>query len=163
MIKLHTTKGIISIELDHEKAPETAANFLQYAQDGFYEGTLFHRVIPGFMVQGGGLLPDMTQKRPRSPVKNEAANGLKNIVGSVAMARTSAPHSATSQFFINVKDNDFLDYPGQDGWGYCVFGRVMEGMEVVNAIVTAPTTSRKDHQNVPVEDVLIEKVEVSEE
>ena len=160
MIKLHTTKGIISIELDQEKAPETAANFLQYAQDGFYKGTLFHRVIPGFMIQGGGLQPDMSQQRPRPPVKNEAANGLKNTVGSVAMARTSAPHSATSQFFINVKENDFLDYPGRDGWGYCVFGKVIDGMEVVTVIVNVPTTSKKEHQNVPVEDILIEKVEV---
>jgi peptidyl-prolyl cis-trans isomerase B (cyclophilin B) len=163
MIKLHTTRGIISIELDREKAPETVANFVQYAKDGFYEGTLFHRVIPGFMIQGGGLQPDMSQKRTRPPVKNEAANGLKNTIGSIAMARTSAPHSATSQFFINVKENDFLDYPGRDGWGYAVFGKVIEGMEVVNAIVNVATTSRKGHQNVPVEDILIEKVEVIEE
>lgn len=160
MIRLHTTKGVIDIELDHAKAPESAANFLQYARDGFYEGTLFHRVIPGFMIQGGGMAPDMASKATRKPIKNEAANGLKNTVGSVAMARTSAPHSATSQFFINVNDNDFLNYPGQDGWGYAVFGKVTAGMDVVNAIVGAPTTSKKGHQNVPVDDILIEKVEV---
>ena len=145
MIRLHTTKGVIDIELDHARAPETAANFLQYAKEGFYEGTLFHRVIPGFMIQGGGLLPNMTPKKTRSPIKNEASSGLKNTVGSVAMARTSAPHSATSQFFINVNNNDFLDYPGRDGWGYCVFGKVAAGMDVVNAIVAVPTTSRKGH------------------
>ena len=157
---MHTTKGVIDIELDHTKAPETAANFLQYAKDGFYEGTLFHRVIPGFMIQGGGLLPNMTPKSTRPPIKNEASSGLKNTVGSVAMARTSAPHSATSQFFINVNNNDFLDYPGRDGWGYCVFGKVVAGMDVVNAIVAVPTTSKKGHENVPVDDILIEKVEV---
>jgi len=160
MINLHTSHGVISIELDHARAPATAANFLQYAREGFFEGTLFHRVIPDFMIQGGGLLPGMTQKRPRSPIQNEAANGLKNVTGSVAMARTSDPHSATSQFFINVKDNDFLDYPGRDGWGYCVFGKVVAGMDVVNAIVRAPTASKRSHQDVPVKDVIIEKVEV---
>jgi peptidyl-prolyl cis-trans isomerase B (cyclophilin B) len=160
MIKLHTTKGVISIELDHAKAPETAANFLRYAREGFYEGTVFHRVIPNFMIQGGGLLPDMTQKKNQAPIQNEAKNGLKNVIGSLAMARTSAPHSATSQFFINVNDNSFLDYPGQDGWGYCVFGQVTDGMEVVNAIVGVPTTSKKGHQDVPTDDILIEKVEV---
>jgi peptidyl-prolyl cis-trans isomerase B (cyclophilin B) len=160
MIRLHTTKGVIGIELDLVKAPETAANFLQYVQEGFYEGTLFHRVIPGFMIQGGGLLPGMTPKRTRPPIKNEASSGLKNVVGSVAMARTSAPHSATSQFFINVNNNDFLNYPGRDGWGYCVFGQVVEGMEVINAIAAAPTTSRQGHENVPVDDIMIEKAEV---
>ncbi len=160
MIRLHTTKGVIDIELDHANAPETAANFLQYAKDGFYEGTLFHRVIPNFMVQGGGLLPGMTEKATRPPIKNEASSGLKNTVGSVAMARKSAPHSATSQFFINVNNNDFLDYPGRDGWGYCVFAKVVAGMDVVNAIVAVPTTAKKGHENVPVDDILIEKVEV---
>ena len=160
MIRLHTTKGIIEIELDHAKAPETAANFLQYAKEGFYEGTLLHRVIPGFMIQGGGLLPNMTPKNTRPSINNEAAAGLKNTVGSVAMARTAAPHSATSQFFINVNNNDFLDYPGRDGWGYCVFGKVAAGMDVVNAIVAVPTTSRKGHENVPMDDIVIEKVEV---
>lgn len=160
MINLHTQHGVISIELDHASAPVTAANFLEYAREGFFEGTLFHRVIPGFMIQGGGLLPGMAQKRPHAPIQNEAANGLKNVTGSVAMARTSDPHSATSQFFINVNNNAFLDYPGQDGWGYCVFGKVVAGMDVVNAIVRMPTTSKRGHQDVPVEDVLIEKVEV---
>jgi peptidyl-prolyl cis-trans isomerase B (cyclophilin B) len=163
MIKFHTTKGLIGIELDHEKSPVTTANFLQYAKEGFYEGTLFHRVIPDFMIQGGGLESGMTPKGTRDGIQNEAANGLKNTAASVAMARTSEPHSATSQFFINVKDNDFLDYPGRDGWGYCVFGKVVEGMDVVNAIVNLPTTSKRGHQNVPIEDVVIEKVEVIEE
>jgi len=160
MIRFHTQHGTIDIELDHDKAPESAANFLQYAQDGFFNGTLFHRVIPGFMVQGGGLEPGMKPKKNRPAIKNEAANGLKNTVGTLSMARTGDPHSATSQFFINVNDNDFLDYPGQDGWGYAVFGKVVEGMDVVNHIVGVPTTSKQGHQNVPVEDVLIEKTEV---
>ncbi len=162
MIQLHTNHGVIGIELDHENAPESAANFLRYAKEGFYEGTLFHRVIPNFMVQGGGIEPGMVNKKTRVPIKNEAANGLKNVVGSLAMARTGAPHSATSQFFINVNDNAFLDYPGQDGWGYCVFGKVVDGMDVVNAIVAAPTTSKGSHENVPADDVIIEKVEVVE-
>lgn len=163
MINLHTNHGIISIELDHENTPKTAANFVQYAKDGFYQGTLFHRVIPGFMIQGGGLNPGMIPKRTRAPIENEAANGLKNTTGSLAMARTSEPHSATSQFFINVKDNDFLDYPSRDGWGYCVFGKVVGGMEVVDAIVNLPTTAKSGHRDVPVEDVIIEQVEVIEE
>jgi peptidyl-prolyl cis-trans isomerase B (cyclophilin B) len=165
MIKLHTNQGVISIELNHEKAPKTAANFLQYAREGFYEGTLFHRVIPNFMIQGGGLLPDMSQKRPRAPIDNEANNGLANDVGSVAMARTSDPHSASSQFFINVANNTFLNHtaPSPQGWGYCVFGRVTDGMDVVNAIVGLSTTSRRGHQDVPVDDVIIEQVEVTEE
>lgn len=163
MINLHTNHGVIAVELDHEKAPKTAANFIQYAKDGFYDGTLFHRVIPGFMIQGGGLLPGMIAKRTRAPIENEAANGLKNAAGTLAMARTSDPHSATSQFFINVKDNDFLDYPGRDGWGYCVFGKVVKGMDVVNAIVTVATTSKAGHRDVPAEDVVISKVEVIRE
>ena len=162
MIELHTNHGVITIELDHENAPETAANVLQYAKEGFYEGTLFHRVIPNFMIQGGGLESGMKNKKTRAAIKNEAANGLKNVVGSVAMARTAAPHSATSQFFININDNAFLDYPGQDGWGYCVFGRVTDGMDVVNAIVATPTTAKSGHENVPVDDVIIEKVKVVE-
>jgi peptidyl-prolyl cis-trans isomerase B (cyclophilin B) len=162
MIELHTNHGVITIELDHENAPETAANVLRYAKEGFYEGTLFHRVIPNFMIQGGGLEPGMKNKKTRAAIKNEAANGLKNVVGSVAMARTAAPHSATAQFFINVNDNAFLDHPGQDGWGYCVFGMVTDGMDVVNAIVAAPTTSKSGHENVPVDDVIIEKVKVVE-
>jgi peptidyl-prolyl cis-trans isomerase B (cyclophilin B) len=162
MIKLHTKLGVITLELDHPRAPVTAANFLQYARDGFYEGTLFHRVIPNFMIQGGGLNPDMNQKPARTTIRNEADNGLKNRTGTVAMARTAEPHSATSQFFINLKDNDFLDYrsPTNQGWGYCVFGRVVDGMDVVNAIAKVATTSRRGHQDVPVEDVAIEKAEV---
>ncbi len=162
MVNLHTRFGIISIELDHARAPATAANFLQYARDGFYEGTLFHRVIPTFMVQGGGLEADMNQTPTRPPIRNEAENGLKNQVGTVAMARTSDPHSATAQFFINVKDNDFLDHrsPTSQGWGYCVFGRVVAGTDVVDAITAAPTANRRGHQNVPVEDITITKVEV---
>jgi peptidyl-prolyl cis-trans isomerase B (cyclophilin B) len=162
MIKLHTTLGVITLELDHARAPATAANFLQYARDGFYEGTLFHRVIPNFMIQGGGLTPDMNQKSARPPIRNEADNGLKNRIGTMAMARTSDPHSASSQFFINLKDNDFLDYRSStsQGWGYCVFGRVADGMDVVDAIAQMATTSRRGHQDVPVENVLIEKTEV---
>ncbi|MDS4021618.1 MAG: peptidylprolyl isomerase [Candidatus Competibacter sp.] len=165
MINLHTPLGVISIELDHAGAPATTANFLQYARDGFYEGTLFHRVIPNFMIQGGGLETGMTQKPTRPPIRNEADNGLKNEVGTIAMARTSDPHSATSQFFINVKDNDFLDHRGPtgQGWGYCVFGRVVEGMDVVQTIARVPTTSRRGHQDVPVDDVAITKVEIVDE
>lgn len=165
MIDLHTSLGVIGIELDHERAPKTAANFLQYARDGFYDGTLFHRVIPNFMIQGGGLEPDMNQKPTRDQIRNEAENGLKNVVGSIAMARTSDPHSASSQFFINLKDNDFLDHraPTSQGWGYCVFGRVATGMDVVEAIARVATTSKRGHQDVPVEDVTIVKTEVSGE
>lgn len=165
MIKLHTTHGVISIELDHDKAPKTAANFLQYAREGFYEGTLFHRVIPNFMIQGGGLQPGMNPKSTRPPIENEANNNLSNSVGTVAMARTPDPHSATAQFFVNVADNAFLNHtaPTPQGWGYCVFGKVVEGMDVVNAIVNVPTTSKGSHQDVPVDDVLIERVEVIEE
>ncbi|HRX70068.1 MAG: peptidyl-prolyl cis-trans isomerase [Gammaproteobacteria bacterium] len=165
MVNLHTSLGVIGIELNHEHAPATAANFLQYARDGFYDGTLFHRVIPGFMIQGGGMESDMNQKPTRSPIQNEANNGLKNVVGSIAMARTSDPHSASSQFFINLKDNDFLDHraPNSQGWGYCVFGQVVAGMDVVEAIAQVATTSRRGHQDVPVENVVIVKTEVSGE
>ncbi|HCK82065.1 MAG TPA: peptidylprolyl isomerase [Candidatus Competibacter sp.] len=165
MIKLHTTLGTIGLELDTANAPATSANFLQYARDGFYDGTLFHRVIPNFMIQGGGLEPGMTEKSTRAPIRNEADNGLKNQVGTIAMARTSDPHSATAQFFINVKNNDFLDHrsPTNQGWGYCVFGRVVEGMDVVNAIAKVPTTSRRGHQDVPVDDVAITQVEIGGE
>lgn len=165
MIHLHTNLGVIVLELDHARAPATVANFLQYAKDGFYNGTLFHRVIPNFMIQGGGLEPGMNPKKTSGPVRNEADNGLKNQLGSVAMARTNEPHSATSQFFINLKDNDFLDHraPNSQSWGYCVFGRVVEGMEVVNAISGVATTSRRGHQDVPSEDVIIEKVEIVDE
>ncbi len=160
MIKLTTNHGDILIELDAEKAPATCANFEQYVRDGHYDGTLFHRVIKGFMIQGGGMNPDFSQKPTRAAIENEAKNGLKNQTGTLAMARTNAPHSATSQFFINVANNDFLDYPGQDGWGYCVFGRVVEGMETVEAIRGVKTGNRAGHQDVPVDDVLIEKAEI---
>lgn len=165
MVKLHTSLGIITLELDFASAPDTVANFLQYVRDGFYEGTLFHRVIPNFMIQGGGLTPEMTQKPTRDPIRNEANNGLKNQIGTIAMARTADPHSATAQFFINVKNNDFLDHRNttNQGWGYCVFGRVTDGMDVVNAIAKVPTTNRRGHQDVPVDNVLITKTEFIEE
>jgi peptidyl-prolyl cis-trans isomerase B (cyclophilin B) len=162
MIKLTTNHGDILVELDTEKAPETCANFEQYVREGHYDGTLFHRVIDGFMIQGGGMTPDFTPKPTRSPIENEADNGLKNVSGTLAMARTMDPHSATSQFFINVSDNGFLDYPGQDGWGYCVFGRVVEGMDVVNAIKGVQTGSRHGHQDVPVQDVILEQAIIVE-
>jgi peptidyl-prolyl cis-trans isomerase B (cyclophilin B) len=162
MIKLSTNHGDILIELDPEKAPETCENFARYVRDGHFDGTLFHRVINGFMIQGGGMSPDFSEKATRAPIRNEAKNGLKNRKGTIAMARTMEPHSASSQFFINVADNDFLDYPGQDGWGYCVFGRVTEGMDVVDSIKGVRTGSKRGHQDVPVEDVVIEKAEVVE-
>lgn len=162
MIKLITNHGDILIELDAEKAPITCENFERYAREGHFDGTLFHRVINGFMIQGGGMNPDFSQKPTREPIQNEAKNGLKNLTGTLAMARTTEPHSASSQFFINVSDNDFLDCPGQDGWGYCVFGRVNEGMDVVNAIKAVKTRSKAGHQDVPVEDVIIEKAEIVE-
>ncbi|HEC16272.1 MAG TPA: peptidyl-prolyl cis-trans isomerase [Sedimenticola sp.] len=160
MITLKTNMGDIVIELDEEKAPKTCANFKQYAQDGFFDGTIFHRVIDNFMIQGGGFEPGMNQKPTRAPIENEAKNGLSNEAGTIAMARTGDPHSATAQFFINVAHNKFLDYPGQDGWGYCVFGRVTEGMDVVNEMKGVETTSRMGHQDVPVDDIVIEKAEV---
>jgi peptidyl-prolyl cis-trans isomerase B (cyclophilin B) len=160
MIKLTTNHGDILIELDAEKAPKTCANFEQYVRDGHYDGTVFHRVINGFMIQGGGMNSDFDQKPTRAPIENEAKNGLRNVTGTVAMARTNQPHSATSQFFINVADNGFLDYPGQDGWGYCVFGRVVEGMETVEAIKNLRTGNRGGHQDVPVEDVMLKKAEI---
>lgn len=165
MIVLHTNHGAISIELDHEKAPVTAANFVRYAREGFYDGLLFHRVIDGFMIQGGGFEQGMASKPTHDPIKNEADNGLSNVTGTVAMARTNDPHSATSQFFINVKDNAFLDHksPTPQGWGYCVFGRVTDGMSVVNDIKQVPTTSRRGHQDVPETDVIIERAEVVDE
>jgi len=161
MIRLHTNLGIIGIELDSEKAPATAANFLQYVRDGHYANTVFHRVIDGFMIQGGGFEPGMKQKATRAPVKNEADNGLKNAVYTVAMARTSDPHSASAQFFINVADNDFLNFssPTPQGWGYCVFGNVTEGTDVVDKIRKVKTGRRGMHQDVPVEDVVIQKAE----
>lgn len=164
MIRITTTLGNIDIELDYEKAPKSAANFEQYVRDGHFDGTLFHRVINGFMIQGGGLLPDMSSKPTRAPIENEANNGLKNVTGSIAMARTGDPHSATSQFFINVADNAFLDFtaPTSQGWGYAVFGKVVDGMDVVNKIKGVATTNRAGHQDVPAEDIVIEKAEVIE-
>ena len=164
MIKMTTNKGTIVLELDAEKAPETVANFTQYVTDGFYNGTIFHRVIDGFMIQGGGMEPGMKEKTTLAPVKNEAENGLKNTTGTVAMARTPDPHSATAQFFINLKDNNFLDFRSAtpDGFGYCVFGKVVEGMDVVEAIKGVATGTAGMHQDVPTEDVIIESVEISE-
>ena len=161
-VRLDTSLGPIILELADDKAPKTVDNFLAYARDGFYNGTIFHRVIDGFMIQGGGFTADFQQKPTRAPVPNEADNGLKNLRGTIAMARTSDPHSATAQFFINVKDNDFLDHrgPTSQGWGYCVFGRVVAGMDVVDAIAKVPTTARRGHQDVPVDDVMITKVEI---
>src|SRR5665647_500251 len=160
MVKLHTNHGVITLQLDAEKAPVTVKNFLEYVNSGFYNGTIFHRVIGNFMIQGGGFEPGMIQKKTNAPIKNEAANGLKNDKYTVAMARTGDPHSATAQFFINVKDNDFLNYPGQDGWGYCVFGKVVEGKEVVDAIRNVKTGNRSGSQDVPLEDVIITSAEV---
>lgn len=162
MILLETTLGNITIELFENDAPLTTANFKQYVEDQFFDGTIFHRVIDGFMVQGGGFEPGMTQKETRDPIDNEASNGLANNRGTLAMARTMDPHSATSQFFINVSDNDFLNFRSEtpDGFGYCVFGRVYDGMDVVDAIRAVETTSRMGHQDVPVDDVVIEKATV---
>ncbi len=162
MIKLITNHGVIGIELDYEKAPITAANFEQYVREGHYDGTLFHRVINGFMIQGGGMDSRFMQKPTRATIRNEAKNGLKNKIGTIAMARTMDPHSASAQFFINVADNGFLDYPGQDGWGYCVFGQVTEGMDVVNKIKGVKTGNRQGHQDVPIEDVVITSATVVE-
>ena len=161
MITLTTNFGDIVLDLDTAAAPETCANFEQYVTDGHFDGTIFHRVIDGFMIQGGGFTLDMSQRPTRAPIRNEAANGLKNLTGTIAMARTSDPHSATAQFFINVADNRFLDHPGQDGWGYCVFGKVVSGMEVVNNIKSVATTNRMGHQNVPVREAIIEKASVT--
>ena len=160
-VVLHTNYGDIKIDLDAENAPASAANFLQYVRDGHYDNTLFHHVIPGFMIQGGGMEPGMKQKPTRAPVANEATNGVKNREYTVAMARTSEPHSATAQFFINIADNDFLDYqsPSPNGWGYCVFGKVVGGKDVVDKIKAVPTAAAGSHQNVPKEDVVIRKAE----
>jgi peptidyl-prolyl cis-trans isomerase B (cyclophilin B) len=162
MVRLHTNFGVITVELDADKAPETVANFRQYVADKHFDNTVFHRVIDGFMIQGGGFEPGMTQKPTRAAVKNEADNGLKNEAYTIAMARTSAPHSATAQFFINVADNDFLNHtsPTAQGWGYCVFGRVTEGRDVVDRIKKVRTGSRAGHQDVPQEDVVIESAEL---
>lgn len=162
MIKMQTNLGEITLELFEDKAPETCKNFLEYVTAGFYDGTVFHRVIKGFMIQGGGFTPGMQQKSTRAPVKNEADNGIGNTTGSIAMARTPDPHSATAQFFINVNDNDFLNFrsPTASGWGYCVFGRVVDGMDTVRAIEKVATGSKAGHQDVPNDDVVIESVTV---
>ncbi|MVW77132.1 peptidylprolyl isomerase [Pseudomonas xionganensis] len=164
MIKLHTNHGVITLNLFEDKAPETVANFKQYVKEGHYDGTVFHRVISNFMIQGGGFEPGMQQKPTRAPIKNEANNGVANKVGTIAMARTMEPHSASAQFFINVADNSFLNHsaPTVQGWGYAVFGEVVEGMDVVNAIKGVPTTSKAGHQDVPVDDVIIERAEIVE-
>ena len=162
MVRLQTNFGIIALELDTGRAPETVKNFLDYVEAGFYSNTVFHRVIDGFMIQGGGFEPGMRQKPTRDSIKNEANNGLKNERYTIAMARTSEPHSASSQFFINVKENGFLDHTAQNtqGWGYCVFGKVVEGRDVVDKIKRVKTGKRGGHADVPVEDVIIEHVEV---
>lgn len=164
MITLHTNYGLITIELDFANTPKTAENFLNYAKNGFYDGTIFHRVINGFMIQGGGFASDMKQKPTEKTIENEADKGQQNKRGTIAMARTSDPHSATAQFFINVADNNFLNHTAKspNGWGYCVFGKVTEGMDVVDKIKAVTTTNRAGHQDVPVEPILIEKVVVSE-
>ncbi|MGI4855678.1 MAG: peptidylprolyl isomerase [Janthinobacterium lividum] len=164
MVELHTNHGIIKIELNAEKAPKSVANFLAYAKKGHYDNTVFHRVIDGFMIQGGGFEPSMTQKPTDAPVDNEANNGLKNVKGSVAMARTNDPHSATAQFFINIADNEFLNFtsPTPQGWGYTVFGQVTEGLDVIEKIRKVKTGNKGFHQDVPVDDVIIEKAVVTE-
>ncbi|MDX9874539.1 MAG: peptidylprolyl isomerase [Spongiibacteraceae bacterium] len=163
MITLHTNYGDIKLELDFDKAPKTAANFQEYVEAGHYDGTIFHRVIGNFMIQGGGFEPGMKQKETRAPIENEADNGLSNDTGTIAMARTMDPHSASAQFFINVADNTFLNHTSktQQGWGYAVFGKVVEGMDVVNRIKAVATTSKAGHQDVPVEDVIIERATVA--
>jgi peptidyl-prolyl cis-trans isomerase B (cyclophilin B) len=163
-VTMETSMGVITLELDSEKAPESTANFVAYAKSGHYDGTIFHRVIPGFMIQGGGFDKDMQQKPTKSPIKNEAANGLHNLTGTIAMARTNDPNSATSQFFINIADNAFLDHksPTPQGWGYAVFGKVTDGMGPIMAIENVPTGDKMGHQNVPLEPVIINKVTVAE-
>ncbi len=162
MVKVHTSLGAITLELDSVKAPKTVENFLQYVKDGFFDGTIFHRVIDGFMIQGGGFEPDMTQKPTRAMIENEATNGLKNDAYTVAMARTPNPNSATAQFFINVANNSFLNHtaPTPQGYGYAVFGKVIEGMDVIDKMKKVRTGSRAGHQDVPVEDILITKAEI---
>lgn len=164
MIELQTSYGNIKIELDFESTPNTANNFLNLAKSGYYDGTIFHRVINNFMIQGGGFNQDMEQKPQQTPIENEANKGKANTKGTISMARTSDPHSASSQFFINVADNNFLNFKSEtsSGWGYCVFGKVVEGMDVVDKIKAVATTSRRGHQDVPVENVVIEKVVVTE-
>ena len=164
MVKMDTNHGTIMLELDAENAPNTVTNFLTYANEGFYDGTIFHRVISNFMIQGGGFTDDLSQKTTHDPIQNEANNGLKNDNGTIAMARTGDPHSATAQFFINVKDNDFLNFSSEtpQGWGYAVFGKVTEGMDVVEKIKAVATTTKGPYQDVPAETVVIEKVTVVE-
>ena len=162
MVILETSMGEIHITLDAEKAPITVKNFTDYVEDGFFDDTIFHRVIPNFMIQGGGMTEDMQQKTTKASIENEAKNGLKNKKYSIAMARTMAPHSASSQFFINVADNDFLNYPGQDGWGYCVFGEVISGQEVVDKIQLVETINLGGHADVPAEPVVINKAFIQE-
>ena len=159
-VQLTTNHGVIKLELNADKAPKTVENFLNYVKAGHYDGTIFHRVIDNFMIQGGGFEPGMKQKPTNAPVENEAKNGLKNEAYTVAMARTSDPHSASAQFFINVKNNSFLDYPGQDGWGYCVFGKVVEGQDVVDKIRAVQTTRSGMFSDVPAQNVMIEKAEI---
>jgi peptidyl-prolyl cis-trans isomerase B (cyclophilin B) len=162
MVRLHTSMGVIDIELDEKSAPETTKNFLEYVKSGHFANTVFHRVIDGFMIQGGGFEPGMKQKPTGTPIRNEATNGLKNERYTVAMARTNDPHSASAQFFINVADNDFLNHTGQNpqGWGYCVFGKVVNGKEVVDNIKAVKTGKSGFHSDVPVSDVVIERAEV---
>ncbi|MCW8827003.1 MAG: peptidylprolyl isomerase [Gammaproteobacteria bacterium] len=164
MIKLNTNFGTITLELNAEKAPNTVANFENYVKEGHYNGTIFHRVINGFMIQGGGMEPGMVEKPTNDPVENEADNGLKNERGTIAMARTMEPHSASAQFFINVNDNGFLNHSAKtsDGWGYCVFGKVVDGMDVVDKIKDVATGNNGYHQDVPVNDVIIESAEIEE-
>ena len=164
-VKLTTNHGAITLKLDAEKAPKTVANFISYVEAGHYNNTIFHRVIKNFMIQGGGMEPGMNQKECQAPIENEAANGLKNKRGSIAMARTNDPHSATAQFFINVVDNDFLDFkaPSGQGWGYCVFGEVTEGMDVVDKIAKVPTGNAGMYENVPTTPVIIKSVTIISE
>ena len=163
-VTLETSKGTIVLELYPDKAPKTVANFVSYVKDGFFDGTIFHRVIPNFMIQGGGFTEDMQQKETKAPIENEANNGLTNDIGTIAMARTGNPHSATAQFFINTKDNGFLNFssPTQQGWGYAVFGKVVEGMDVIESIEKVETTNKMGHQDVPTENIVINKATVSE-
>jgi len=164
MVEMTTSKGVIQLELDAENAPITVANFLEYVKSGHYDGTIFHRVIPGFVIQGGGLESGMKEKATQAPIENEADNGLKNLTGTICMARTNDPHSATSQFFINLKDNSFLDHTEKtaSGWGYAVFGRVTSGMDVVEAIAAVQSGNAGYHSDVPLEDVVLEKAIVPE-
>lgn len=164
-VKISTTMGDITVEIDDEKAPVGAENFIHYAMDGFFNGTIFHRIIPNFMVQGGGMLPGLVDKPSGAPIENEADNGLKNDRGTLAYARTGDPHSATTQFFINLKDNDFLNHSAKNsqGWGYAVFGRVIEGMDIIDEMAKVETTTRMGHQDVPRDDILITKTVLLEE